>query len=60
LVLAQYKLEEICAKTLCNMTHEPGPFDPDSPFWDLPLAVELGQMLGVTDAGEISSLLKAK
>jgi hypothetical protein len=53
-------LEEICAKTLCNMTHEPGPFDPDSPFWALPLAVELGQMLGVTDAGEISSLLKAK
>jgi hypothetical protein len=60
LALAQYHFEEICAKTLYNMTHEPAPFDPDSPFWVLPLALELGQMLGVTDAGEISPLLRAK
>ena len=60
LALAQYNFEEICAKTLYNMTHEPAPFDPDSPFWVLPLALELGQMLGVTDVGEISPLLRAK
>jgi hypothetical protein len=60
LALAQYNFEEICAKTLYNMTGAPAPFDPDSPFWVLPLALELGQMLGVTDAGEISPLLKAK
>ena len=58
LALAQYNFEEICAKML-NMTHEPAPFDPDSPFWVLPLALELGQMLGVSDAGEISPLLSA-
>ena len=42
LALAQYNFEEICAKTLYNITHEPAPFDPDSPFWVLPLALELG------------------
>jgi hypothetical protein len=60
LALAQYAFEEICAKTLYNMTREPAPFDPDSPFWVLPLAQELGQTLGITDVGEISPLLKAK
>jgi hypothetical protein len=58
--LPQYNFEEICAKTLYNMTGQPAPFDLDSPFWVLPLALELGQMLGVTDAGEISPLLRAK
>jgi hypothetical protein len=60
LALTRYTFEEICAKTLYNMTHGPAPFDPDSPFWVLPLAVELGRMLGVTDVGEISPLLRAK
>lgn len=59
LALAQYNFEEICAKTLYNMTREPAPFDPDSPFWVLPLALELGLTLGVIDAGEISPLLRA-
>jgi hypothetical protein len=58
LALAQYNFEEICAKTLYNITHEPAPFDPDSPFWILPLALDLGRMLGVKDAGEISPLLR--
>ena len=58
--LAQYAFEEICAKTLYNLTREPAPFDPDSPFWVLPRALKLGQMLGVTDAGVISPLLRAK
>jgi hypothetical protein len=60
LALAQYDFEEICAKTLYNMTREPAPFDSDSPFWVLPLALKLGQMLGITDAGEISPLLRAR
>src|SRR5882724_817210 len=58
--LAQYAFEEICAKTLYNLTNEPAPFDPDSPFWVLPLALDLGRRLGVTDAGEISPLLSAR
>ncbi|MET4260577.1 hypothetical protein ABIC09_005540 [Bradyrhizobium sp. S3.12.5] len=60
LALAQYAFEEICAKTLYNLTGEPAPFDPGSPFWILPRALELGRMLGITDAGEISPLLRAK
>ncbi|HEX8902055.1 hypothetical protein [Vitreimonas sp.] len=58
LALAQYAFEEICAKTLYNLTHEPAPFDPDSPFWVLPLALDLGRKLGVTDASLISPLLR--
>lgn len=58
LALKQYAFEEICAKTLYNLTHEPAPFDPDSPFWVLPLALDLGRQLGITDPGAISPLLK--
>lgn len=58
--LAQYAFEEICAKTLYNLTHEPAPFDPDSPFWVLPLALDLGRRLGIADPGEISPLLKTE
>jgi hypothetical protein len=58
LALAQYAFEEICAKTLYNLTHGAAPYDPDSPFWILPLAVELARQLGVTDPGEISPLLR--
>jgi hypothetical protein len=57
--LSQYAFEEICAKTLYNLTHEPAPFDPDSPFWVLPLALDLGRQLGITDPGDISALLKS-
>jgi hypothetical protein len=60
LAVAQYAFEEIYAKTLYNITHEPAPFDPDSPFWVLPRALKLGQMLGIADAGAISPLLRAK
>ena len=56
--LAQYAFEEICAKTLYNLTHEPAPFDADSPFWVLPLALDLGRRLGITNPGDISPLLK--
>jgi hypothetical protein len=57
LALAQYAFEEICAKTLYNLTREPAPFDPDSAFWVLPLAVQLGQHLGIGDPGDIRTIL---
>lgn len=57
LALTQYAFEEICAKTLYNITNGPAPYDADSPFWVLPLALELGRALGVTDPSEISPLL---
>jgi hypothetical protein len=60
LAVAQYAFEEICAKTLYNITGEPAPFDPDSPLWVLPRALKLGRMLGITDAGVISPLLGSK
>ena len=50
IALAQYNFEEICAKTLYNMTRGPAPFDPDSPFWVLPLALQLGHVLGIADS----------
>jgi len=60
LAVAQYSFEEICAKTLYNITNAPAPFDPDSPFWVLPRALKLGHMLGITDAGAISPLLASR
>jgi hypothetical protein len=57
----QYCFEEICAKTLYNLSEgSPGcaPFDDDSPFWILPLAASLAQAVGVDDIREISWLLR--
>ncbi|MCQ8186304.1 hypothetical protein [Parvularcula maris] len=58
--IVQYAFEEICAKTLYNLTGPRAPFDPDSPFWVLPLALNLGQRLGVSDPAKISSLLGSR
>ena len=62
----QYGFEEICAKTLYNMSgHVPGgewpyPFDDDSPFWVVPLAVGFARALGIADPYSVSSLLRSK
>jgi hypothetical protein len=58
LALAQYEFEESCAKTLYNLSYSEGPFDPDSAFWVLPLAVDLGRRLGFTEPSQVTSLLK--
>jgi hypothetical protein len=61
----QYRFEEICAKTLFNMSdHVPGkdfpyPFDDDSPFWVIPIAVGFARALG-EDPYSVSSLLRSK
>src|SRR5688572_24948630 len=41
----QYCFEEICAKTLYNLSgcQDPAPFDDDSPFWVIPLAVDFAR-----------------
>jgi hypothetical protein len=57
LALSQYAFEEICAKTLYNISNSSAPFDPDSPFWVLPLAIRLGRQLGISKLSEISPLL---
>jgi hypothetical protein len=65
LLQEQYCFEEICAKTLFNMSgHDPAygefpnPFDDDSPFWVLPTAVSFARALGVDDPYSVSSLLR--
>jgi hypothetical protein len=63
---SQYAFEEICAKTLFNLSdhYDPGykefppPFDEDSPFWVLPIAVGFARALGVDDPCRVSTLLR--
>jgi hypothetical protein len=47
---AQYLFEEICAKTLFNLSGQPAPFDADSPYWLLPNALSFARQVGVPDA----------
>lgn len=58
LKLAQCAFEEICAKTLYNLSGEPAPFDADSPFWVIPLAINLGANLGLTTPAQVTPLLE--
>jgi hypothetical protein len=45
----QYLFEEKCAKSLFNMTHQPGGFDADSAFYIVPFALVFGRKLGIPD-----------
>ena len=42
----QYLFEEVCAKTLYNLSHPLAPFDADSPYWIVPNAFALARALG--------------
>jgi hypothetical protein len=46
-LIAQYCFEEICAKAIYNESGEPAPFDSDSPFWVVPLALHAARELGI-------------
>jgi hypothetical protein len=46
----QYCFEEVCAKTLYNLSGSPAPFDKDSPDWIRPNALALAQALSIPDA----------
>lgn len=56
----QYAFEEICAKTLFNLSDVayPAPFDDDAPFWVIPLALSFARALGMEDPYSVSSLLQ--
>ena len=59
----QYSFEEICAKTLFNMSPDggpPPPFDDDAPFWVIPIALGFATALGVDDPYRVSSLLQPR
>lgn len=49
-VEAQYLFEEICAKTLYNLSYSPAPFDADSQYWVVPNAIAFARLLGIGDA----------
>jgi hypothetical protein len=46
----QYLFEEVCAKTLYNLSGYPAPFDKDSSDWIHPNALALATALGLPDA----------
>lgn len=46
---AQYLLEEICAKTLYNLSGASAPFDADSPYWVVPHAVAFARHVGLSE-----------
>jgi hypothetical protein len=49
LLASQYYFEEICAKTMFNLTSTDAPFDADSPFFVIPIALSFARDLGIAD-----------
>jgi hypothetical protein len=49
-LVSQYQFEEICAKTLFNLSRANAPFDPDSPYRIIPNAIAFARLAGVADA----------
>jgi hypothetical protein len=49
LLASQYSFEEICAKTIFNLTDTNAPFDADSPFFVIPIALSFARALGIAD-----------
>ena len=49
---AQYYFEEICAQTIYNLSASKKPFDPDAPYWVIPMALKLAKALEI-DSGKI-------
>lgn len=47
---AQYRFEEVCAKSLYNLSKEPAPFDVDSPYWIIPNAIGFARTAGIDEA----------
>ena len=60
----QYSFEQICAKTLYNLSGHiptaefPPPFDSDAPFWVVPVAIKLARVLGVAEEFRACSFLR--
>jgi hypothetical protein len=54
----QYSFEEICAKTIYNLTDTVAPFDVDSPYWVVPHALKLAQEFGI-DESTITKIVTA-
>ena len=49
ILAVQYDFEEICAKTLYNLSYQSAPFDADSPYWIVPKAIRLARKIGIEE-----------
>ncbi len=49
----QYCFEEVCAKTLYNLSGSPAPFDRDAPDWIHPNALALAKALLIQDPDSV-------
>src|SRR5215813_14248518 len=47
---SQYCFEEVCAKTIYNLSGESAPFDEDSPYWVFPNAIAYARRVCIHDA----------
>ncbi len=45
----QFSFEETCDKTLHNLSDSKKPFDADTPYWILPLALKLARVLDIDE-----------
>jgi hypothetical protein len=45
----QFTFEEVCAKTLHNLSASKKPFDADTPYWIIPLALKLAKVLEINE-----------
>jgi hypothetical protein len=52
----QYLFEEVCAKTLYNLSGDPAPFDADSPYWIVPNALSLARCMSI-DESEVTKIV---
>jgi hypothetical protein len=53
---AQYLFEEICVKTLYNLSGASAPFDSDSPYWVVPNAIAFARCVGIAEADVLACL----
>ena len=54
---AQYLFEEVCAKTLYNLSRGSAPYDPDSPYWIVPGAFAVARKIGIDDSRILAIIL---
>ena len=52
----QYLFEEVCAKTLYNLSGSTAPFDADSPDWIVPNALSLARQLMIPEAEVVETV----
>lgn len=58
--VTQYMFEEVCAKSLYNLTHSDAPFDADAPYWIVPNALALAKVLGIDTAEVVAIVTRPK